>query len=742
MSVVGTPTLRRDAQALFAQTRNVSSHYVSTSEQQSFIRIINAVLTDDNRVKSILPLAEMDPNAFLKAVRTGVLLCTFLITWVPGSLNPSSIRTSPKNNFDMIENHTALLHALNALGCEIVRSIQPTDLLNPQPHLLLALVSQIIEVGIKRKMHFAISFLHMDRERVNFSSSKTVLIFFNNVLAHYNIDKRIRNFTSDLTDSIAYIYSLHYLSSDNGFLELLDESNLLKRAENLLRKVKAIGFIDFVTPSVYIAGSQKLHQLFSSYLFTVGCEIFSARRKYSPEEIEYSTEDIEFETDEDKGQDGNNNDEIKENNQNIEIKEDMGSTISFNELKQLECKLKEYEKQLKLKEETLNLRKKQVMDKETVSNSTGIDKEINNEVNESKTTIEPTQEIESVPQVETIVEPKPRRRNTLNISIIVTGEDEVKEEKKDIKESIPKISIEKEDNIKNDKNIDPPKFPNPVILESKDNENKKIPALPTLNIPKLEPDKHSPTSQLKNVSFRGDIDTTSPRTKSTRHDSLERANSSDVIHKIRKSKKDRILSPRKMASTLTIESPRKRASTHSGVVSPRPKRKHKKRRKKHRSREINIKDAELKEVCTEFILKEEEELSVNDFIPLVNYVQEQNNQLKKQLNQLKSQIDSLSSKSNGKNPDSYNRNTTYEYAMIKHHSLIDECNRLKSKLKETSEKLQVQEKESMEWERKTNIYKFGMQRLQSQMANLKFQNTPPEPIKKELKTKYRKSFKK
>jgi len=179
----------------------------------------------------------------------------------------------------MLENHTYMIETVRHIQCKIGYTLRALDMLDIKPHLLDALIWQILQTGITKKLYTAVTSLNLEDDCAGMAMNQTTLFFFNSVLRHYNINRNIKNFTTDISDSVAYVYALYYLVPSKCTLEPLSIENILARAQAMLDMAKNSGFIPFITAESIVMGNQRLNTLFSTYLLTHGCSVNSEKRQ-------------------------------------------------------------------------------------------------------------------------------------------------------------------------------------------------------------------------------------------------------------------------------------------------------------------------------------------------------------------------------------------------------------------------------------------------------------------------------
>ena len=260
-------------------TTTESAHYFSVSEQKAFVTVINSVLKSEEDLNHLLPIDPENKDQLEQNMKSGVILCKLISKWIPGSLSNSQIRVNIRNKFDMLENHGILLRTANKIGCKFGLNIRASDILEAKPHFLLAIIWQILLTGLMKKLDDAVRLLKLPGHCLSLKPHEKVLFFFNYVMdtntkgaGHKKI---VKNFTTDISDSVPYIFAIDFIAPKKCCLAILQEENLLIRATQVLQIAEEIGLIQFITPSLIVHGNQKLNYLFATHIFTRAYDILS-----------------------------------------------------------------------------------------------------------------------------------------------------------------------------------------------------------------------------------------------------------------------------------------------------------------------------------------------------------------------------------------------------------------------------------------------------------------------------------
>eukprot|EP01086_Lenisia_limosa_P012781 TRINITY_DN41372_c0_g1_i1.p1 TRINITY_DN41372_c0_g1~~TRINITY_DN41372_c0_g1_i1.p1 ORF type:complete len:617 (-),score=277.55 TRINITY_DN41372_c0_g1_i1:70-1884(-) len=264
---------------MIAGSSEGTQHSFADEEKISFVDHINSVLQDDPFLtkEGIIPI---DPESmkFFDSVQNGVLLCK-LINWaVPGTIDERAINTKGKLNiYKMTENQNLVLNSAKAIGCNVI-NVGAQDLIDGAIHLVLALVWQIVKIGITASVNLKsnphlVALLHDGESLTDFMklSPEDILLRWMNF--HLNNSdysgKEISNFGPDIKDSIAYTYLLNEIAPKNKHVTLgpLSESNVADRAESMLCEADKLNCRKFVRANDVVKGQRKLNLAYVANLF-------------------------------------------------------------------------------------------------------------------------------------------------------------------------------------------------------------------------------------------------------------------------------------------------------------------------------------------------------------------------------------------------------------------------------------------------------------------------------------------
>ncbi|KAG6517826.1 hypothetical protein ZIOFF_021225 [Zingiber officinale] len=249
-------------------------HTIIESEQDFAVAHINGYLGDDPFLKNYLPL---DPatNDLFDLAKDGVLLCKLINAAVPGTIDERAINTKRVlNPWERNENHTLGLNSAKAIGCTVV-NIGTQDLIEGRPHLVLALISQIIKIQLLADLTLKktpellelVDENHDVEELLNLSPEKMLLKWMNFHLKRGGYTKTITNFSSDLKDAVAYVYLLNVLAPEHCNPATLDVKDPEERAKMVLEHADKIGCKRYLTFEDILEGISNLNLGFVAQIF-------------------------------------------------------------------------------------------------------------------------------------------------------------------------------------------------------------------------------------------------------------------------------------------------------------------------------------------------------------------------------------------------------------------------------------------------------------------------------------------
>ncbi|KAF7728281.1 fimbrin [Apophysomyces ossiformis] len=254
-------------------TANVT-HTINEDERTEFTRHINSVMAGDRHVGHRLPIPTNTMQLFDEC-KDGLILCKLINDAVPDTIDERVLNVAKKmNSFQMVENNNIVVNSAKAIGCSVV-NIGSQDIIEGREHLILGLIWQIIKRGllskIDIKLHPELYRLLEENETLDeflrLPPDQILLRWVNYHLKAANWDRRVDNFSKDVSDGEVYTILLNQLKPGICSRTPLQERDLLRRAEMVLENAEKIDCRKYLTPTAMVAGNPKLNLAFVAHLF-------------------------------------------------------------------------------------------------------------------------------------------------------------------------------------------------------------------------------------------------------------------------------------------------------------------------------------------------------------------------------------------------------------------------------------------------------------------------------------------
>ena len=290
--------VRNKAKVVIGSGRTM--HTIDDEERVEFTRHINNVLAGDSLVGNRLPF---DLNTFqlFDECTDGLVLSALINDSVPDTIDTRVLNTSkngkPLNNFKMLENANVALNSAKAIGCVVV-NVHSEDIIDGKEHLVLGLIWQIIRKGLLSKIDIKLHpelyrLLEEDETLEQFlrlSPEKILLRWFNYHLKAANWNRRVNNFSQDVADGENYTILLNQLAPELCSRAPLQTSDLLQRAELVLKNAEKLECRKYLTPKALVAGNPKLNLAFVAHLFNTHPGLDPIAEEEKPEIEEFDAE--------------------------------------------------------------------------------------------------------------------------------------------------------------------------------------------------------------------------------------------------------------------------------------------------------------------------------------------------------------------------------------------------------------------------------------------------------------------
>lgn len=277
-----------------------TTHTINDEERVEFTRHINSVLAGDPDIGDRLPISLENFQLFDECV-DGLILSKLINDSVPDTIDTRVLNFPKKgktlNNFTMSENANIVINSAKAIGC-IVVNVHSEDIIEGTEHLILGLIWQIIRRGllskIDIKLHPELYRLLEDDETLEqflrLPPEQILLRWFNYHLKLAGWNRRVSNFSKDVSDGENYTILLNQLKPEQCSKAPLQTPDLLTRAEQILTNADKIGCRKYLTPTSLVAGNPKLNLAFVAHLFNTWPGLDPIEESEKPEIEEFDAE--------------------------------------------------------------------------------------------------------------------------------------------------------------------------------------------------------------------------------------------------------------------------------------------------------------------------------------------------------------------------------------------------------------------------------------------------------------------
>lgn len=278
-----------------------TTHTINDEERTEFTRHINSVLSGDSDVGERLPF-DTETFQIFDECRDGLVLSKLINDSVPDTidtrvLNLPTQKKKTLNNFQMSENANIVINSAKAIGCVVV-NVHSEDIIDGKEHLILGLIWQIIRRGLLSKVDIKFHpelyrLLEEDESLEQFlrlPPEQILLRWFNYHLKNAGSERRVSNFSKDISDGENYTVLLNQLQPEYCDLSPLKKSDLHERAESILESADRIGVRKYLTPSALVNGNPKLNLAFVAHLFNTYPGLDPIEGSEAPEIEEFDAE--------------------------------------------------------------------------------------------------------------------------------------------------------------------------------------------------------------------------------------------------------------------------------------------------------------------------------------------------------------------------------------------------------------------------------------------------------------------
>lgn len=300
-NIAPVPTANTSHKTYITGKTSGTTHTINDEERTEFTRHINSVLAGDPDIGDRLPFSTETFQIFDEC-RDGLVLSKLINDSVPDTidtrvLNLPSAKRKVLNNFQMSENANIVINSAKAIGCVVV-NVHSEDIIDGKEHLILGLIWQIIRRGLLSKVDIKFHpelyrLLEEDETLEQFlrlPPEQILLRWFNYHLKNAGSQRRVTNFSKDISDGENYTVLLNQLQPTHCDLSPLQTSDLLSRAEQVLTNAEKIGCRKYLTPTSLVAGNPKLNLAFVAHLFNTHPGLDPIEESEKPEIEEFDAE--------------------------------------------------------------------------------------------------------------------------------------------------------------------------------------------------------------------------------------------------------------------------------------------------------------------------------------------------------------------------------------------------------------------------------------------------------------------
>ncbi|KAJ5075609.1 hypothetical protein M0811_07179 [Anaeramoeba ignava] len=251
-------------------------------------------------------------------IADGIVLAKLLKKFFPDKIDLKRLTTKRNiNKFEVLNNINLVIQSSKKIGCKIV-NIGPEDIYEKKVHLSLGLVWQVVRASLMKQVQMNLqanqlqALLFGDAELViigydkdgnpiygpksqkngeanlaNLPPEKILMSWMNYHLKKIGCDRIVKNFTSDLQDSVCLLHILHSIDPNNCDLSPLQEPDLYRRAELTLQQAAKLGARKFISAKDIEKGNPRLMPAFLAQLFVSNPAIeLDETRKKREQELE------------------------------------------------------------------------------------------------------------------------------------------------------------------------------------------------------------------------------------------------------------------------------------------------------------------------------------------------------------------------------------------------------------------------------------------------------------------------
>lgn len=264
----------------------VGHHSYSQEEKEAFANHLNATLGHDEylKEKGVLPI-DPSSDALFRVIKDGIVMAKMINKAQAETIDERSLNYPKKgkaeiNPWENKENQNLVINSAKAIGCKVV-NLHASDLMETvetgKEYLVLGMIWQVVKIqllsAINLKARPELAKLLKDDEELTdlmaLPPEDVLLRWINYHMEKQGVDRRVKNFSSDLKDSEVYANLLNSITPkepacDKGAI-LAKTGN--ERAAAVIEGAKAQGVEAFVKSTDITSGNSRLNLAFCAQIF-------------------------------------------------------------------------------------------------------------------------------------------------------------------------------------------------------------------------------------------------------------------------------------------------------------------------------------------------------------------------------------------------------------------------------------------------------------------------------------------
>ena len=258
-------------------------------EKTAYIKFINSILSNDPIIKKYLPI-DPDTNEIFEKIKDGMIFCKLINKIEEGKIDERSINKNP-NDYQKWQNLNLAISTAKILGLKFGGITSEIIMEQSNCPLIIKFLGDICifllihSIGIKKFPELA-NILEKNEqisELLKLSPENILLKWFNFHLKAGQSEKQIKNFSGDVKDSEKNIILLNQLNKEICDKSALNDSDLKKRAENVLSNLSKLKINSYITADDIVDGNEKLNLLLVASIFNSKTRLKSANDKQKKE---------------------------------------------------------------------------------------------------------------------------------------------------------------------------------------------------------------------------------------------------------------------------------------------------------------------------------------------------------------------------------------------------------------------------------------------------------------------------